>query len=152
MTEKPRLRQLDFQPVYHQGEQMWYLRDPLELSSEQLVMPPALAQMLIFLDGSRTPQQIHAAFCRHIGQSLDFAITEQALAQLDTACLLDNENARLALEAQKEAFRSQPHRPPALADLSYPANPRRLTALLDDYGKSERLATVAGAGDYLTPH
>ena len=80
MTEKPRLRQLDFQPVYHQGEQMWYLRDPLELSSEQLVMPPALAQLLLFCDGSRTPQEIHADFCQHIGQPLDFAITEQALA------------------------------------------------------------------------
>ena len=139
MTEKPRLRQLDFQPVYHQGEQMWYLRDPLELTSEQLVMPPALAQLLLFLDGTRTPQEAHAAFCQHVGQSLDFAITEQALSQLDAACLLDNDNARQALAAQKEAFRSQPHRPPALADLSYPANPRQLTMMLDDYGKEDNL-------------
>ncbi|MFZ1400066.1 MAG: AmmeMemoRadiSam system protein B [Candidatus Promineifilaceae bacterium] len=139
MTEKPRLRPLDFQPVYHQGEQMWYLRDPLELSSEQLVMPPALAQLLIFLDGTRTPQQIHAAFCRHIGQSLDFAVTEQALAQLDAACLLDNERAKQALAQQKADFRSQPHRLPALADLSYPANPRHLSRMLDEYGRDDNL-------------
>jgi AmmeMemoRadiSam system protein B len=125
--------------VYHQGEQMWYLRDPLELSSEQLVMPPALAQLLFFCDGSRTPQQIHAAFCQQIGQPLDFAITEQALAQLDDACLFDNERARQALAQQKADFRSQPHRPPALADLSYPANPRQLTMLLNDYGADDNL-------------
>ena len=139
MTEKPRLRQLDFQPVYHQGEQMWYLRDPLELSSEQLVMPPALAQLLLFCDGSRTPQEIHADFCQHIGQPLDFAITEQALAQLDAACLFDNERARQALAWQQNEFRSQPFRIPALADLSYPANPRQLTMLLEDYGREDQL-------------
>ena len=139
MDEKPRLRQLDFQPVYHQGEQMWYLRDPMELSSEQLVMPPALAQLLLFCDGNHTPQQIHAAFCQQIGQPLDFIITEQALAQLDAACLFDNDRARQALEQQKIDFRSQPHRHPTLADLSYPANPRQLTMMLDEYGRNDQL-------------
>ncbi|MCB9010089.1 MAG: AmmeMemoRadiSam system protein B [Ardenticatenaceae bacterium] len=139
MDEKPRLRQLDFQPVYHQGEQMWYLHDPLELSSEQLVMPPALAQLLLFCDGNHTPQEVHAAFCQQIGQPLDFAITEQALAQLDAACLFDNERARQALAQQKKDFHSQPFRVPALADLSYPANPRQLTMMLEDYGRNDQL-------------
>ncbi len=139
MSEKPRLRQLDIQPVYHHGEQMWYLHDPLELSSEQLVMPPALAQLLLFCDGSRTPKQIHADFCHHIGQQVDFTITEQALAQLDAAYLFDNDRARQALAQQEEAFRNLPHRPAALADLSYPANPRQLTMMLDDYGTDDDL-------------
>ncbi len=118
---------------------MWYLRDPLELSTEQLIVPPALAQMLLFLDGRRTPQQIHAAFCQQIGQPLDFAITEQAIAQLDATYLLDNERAAQALAQQKIDFRSQPHRTPALADLSYPANPRQLTMMLDAYGQEDNL-------------
>lgn len=118
---------------------MWYLHDPLELSSEQLVMPPALAQLLLFCDGSRTPQQIHADFCHHIGQQVDFTITEQALAQLDAAYLFDNDRARQALAQQEEAFRNLPHRPAALADLSYPANPRQLTMMLDDYGTDDDL-------------
>ena len=118
---------------------MWYLHDPLELSSEQLVMPPALAQLLLFCDGSRTPQQIHADFCHHIGQQVDFTITEQALSQLDAAYLFDNDRARQALVQQEEAFRNLPHRPAALADLSYPANPRQLTMMLDDYGTDDDL-------------
>lgn len=118
---------------------MWYLHDPLELSSEQLVMPPALAQLLLFCDGSRTPKQIHADFCHHIGQQVDFTITEQALSQLDAAYLFDNDRARQALVQQEEAFRNLPHRPAALADLSYPANPRQLTMMLDDYGTDDDL-------------
>jgi AmmeMemoRadiSam system protein B len=139
LSEKPHLRRLDIQPVYHQGEQMWYLHDPLELTNEQLIMPPALAQLLLFCDGTRTPQQIHAAFCQHLGQSLDFSITEQALAQLDAACLLDNERAKQAIIQQKEAFHNQPYRPPALANLSYPGNPQQLTKMLDEYGADDNL-------------
>jgi MEMO1 family protein len=139
LSKKPRLRQLDFQPVTHQGEQMWCLRDPLELTSEQLIMPPVLAQLLLFCDGTRTPQQIHAAFCQHLGQQLDFSITEQALSQLDAAYLFDNERTQQAVVQQKEAYRSQPHRPPALADLSYPGNPQQLTRLLDNYSANDNL-------------
>lgn len=139
MSKKPRLRQLDFQPVIHQGEQMWYLRDPLELSSEQLIMPPALAQLLLFCDGTRTPEQIHTAFCQHLGQKLDFTITEQALAQLDAACLFDNERAKQAVIKQKADFHSQPYRLPALANLSYPGDPQQLSQMLDDYGAGDSL-------------
>ncbi|VAW31960.1 hypothetical protein MNBD_CHLOROFLEXI01-5012 [hydrothermal vent metagenome] len=139
MSEKPHLRRLDIQPVHHQGEQMWYLRDPLELTNEQLIMPPVLAQLLLFCDGTRTPQQIHTAFCQHLGQPLDFSITEQALAQLDAACLFDNERAKQAIAQQKEDFHSQPYRLPALANLSYPGNPQQLTKLLDEYGADDNL-------------
>ncbi|MBK8931121.1 MAG: AmmeMemoRadiSam system protein B [Chloroflexi bacterium] len=140
MTENPRLRPLDFQPVTHMGQQMWYLRDPLQLTAYQLVMPPALAQLLIFCDGTRTAAQIHADFCRHVGQDVDYDIVADALAQLDTACLLDNWRSREAQEGLLAEFRAQPHRPPALADLSYPADPQALTALFSQYGAADDLA------------
>ena len=140
MTENPRLRPLDFQPVTHMGQQMWYLRDPLQLTAYQLVMPPALAQLLIFCDGTRTAAQIHADFCRHVGQDVDYDIVADALAQLDTACLLDNWRSREAQEGLLAEFRAQPHRPPALADLSYPADPQALTALFSQYGAADDAA------------
>lgn len=62
---------------------------------------PGLAQLLLFCDGSRTPAQIHADFCDYINQPLNFAITEQALAQLDAACLFDNQRARQALRRRR---------------------------------------------------
>ena len=123
MSDKPILRPLDFQPVSHMGQQMWLLRDPLQLSSQQLIVPQGMAQMLMFLDGNLTRQQIHDAFCQLVGEQLDFEIVDNALNQLDEAFLLDNprsQEARLSLLA---AYRAQPHRHPALADLSYPADP-----------------------------
>lgn len=139
MSDKPRLRPLDFQPVIHMGQQMWYLRDPLQLTAYQLVMPPALAQMLIYCDGTRTPAEIHAAFCRHVGQQVDFDLIIDALEQLDTACLLDNDHSQQVQQEMLAAYRAQPHRPPALAGLSYPDNPQALTALFQQYGAGDDL-------------
>ncbi|MCB8982997.1 MAG: AmmeMemoRadiSam system protein B [Ardenticatenaceae bacterium] len=139
MSENPRLRPLDFQPVTHLGQQMWYLRDPLQLTPYQLIMPPALAQMLMYCDGTRTATEIHSAFCRHVGQQVDFDLITDALEQLDKACLLDNAHARQVQQDMLAAYRAQPHRPPALADLSYPGDPQALTAALQAYGAGDDL-------------
>jgi AmmeMemoRadiSam system protein B len=74
-----------------------------------------------------------------VGEPLDFEIVDNALNQLDEAFLLDNprsQEARLSLLA---AYRAQPHRPPALADLSYPADPEQLAQLFQDYGANDDL-------------
>jgi AmmeMemoRadiSam system protein B len=122
------------------GEQMWYLRDPLELTEYQLVMPPALAQILLFIDGTRTVSEIHQALCQYLGIDLDYNIVVDTIAQLDKACLLDNENAQQALAQSRQAYRDQPFRPAALADLSYPKSKTRLTRQLDSYGADDDLA------------
>jgi len=134
------LRPLDFQPVIYQGEQMWYLRDPLKLTNYQLIMPPPLAGILQFMDGTRNADEIHAEFCRFVGEEVDYAIVTHTLAQLDQAYLLDNERAREAEAAQLAHYRAQPNRPPALAGISYPADADALTAQLLEYGEGASLA------------
>ncbi len=139
MSDKPTLRPLDFQPVTHLGQQMWLLRDPLQLSQQQLIVPPALAQMLMFCDGSRTRHEIHTAFCQLIGEQIAYDIVENALQQLDDAFLLDNTQSQQAKRALLEAYRAQPYRAPALADLSYPGDPAQLTRLFGEYGAGDAL-------------
>jgi len=139
-TPAPALRPLDFQPITHQGQQMWLLRDPLQLSTYQLIFPPALAQMLIYLDGRHTLQEIHHILNDQLGLPIDAATLEDALYQLDKALLLDNNHAQQAKAELLAQYRAQPYRPPALADLSYPADPDALTALFDSYGADDDLS------------
>lgn len=139
-NQKLLLRPLDFQPVKHEGQDMWLLRDPLQLTPYQLVMPPAIAQMLIFLDGTRTAVEIHADFCQHVGQEVDFSIIEDALAQLDEACLLENQRAQEAYFNLLAEFRAQAARKPALAGLGYPDNPVDLDALFAEYADGDELS------------
>jgi AmmeMemoRadiSam system protein B len=139
LAYKPILRGLDFQPVTYQEQPMWLIRDPLQLTEHQLVMPAALAQMLMFCDGTRTPEEIHAAFCAVVGGKVDYDVVTNALDQLDAACLLDNERSRKTQQAVLDSYRALPHRLPALANLGYPGNVEQLLHRFQQYGEGDDL-------------
>jgi AmmeMemoRadiSam system protein B len=135
--QKPRLRPLDFQPVTHMGQQAWLVCDPVGLSERQLIMPASLAPLVNFLNGKRTLPQIHQAFQNYIQVSVDIQIIKDALHALDEACLLDNDRAQQAKADVLAQFRSQPHRPPALADLSYPADVSELNQYFAEFAPDD---------------
>ncbi len=139
MPNRPALRPLDLRPVSHQGETMWLLHDPLQLSTHQLVFPAALAHLLLFCDGSRTIDEIRRDFSQVVGVEIAETIVADTLAQLDDAYLLENARAAQAQQAMLERYRGQPERPPALAGLSYPDDAIALRQLL---------AGFAGTGDH----
>ena len=139
MSKKPVLRPLDFQPVLYQERTMWLLRDPLRLTEEQLLLPAPLAQLLTYFDGSRDLAQIRQAFRQEVGQEIGLDVIRHTLQQLDEACLLENARSRRAKEKQLQSYHSRSHRPPALADVTYPANERDLTHLFDSYGRDDNL-------------
>ena len=139
MVERPKLRPLDFQPVIYQDQEMFLLRDPLELSDYQIILPPGLLQMLIFCDGERTVEGVHRAFSRYVNLPLDFSLVENTLAQLDAAFLLDNKQSRQAMDAQLDQYRAQAYRPPALAGLSYPADAAELSRSFVGFGQDDNL-------------
>lgn len=141
MTEKPALRPIDFQPITYQGQRMWHLRDPLQLSDQQLVMPHTLAQLLPFCDGTRTVDELHQAFCEHIGQWTEREIITDTLAQLDDVFLLENGRSRAAIDRVRVDYRQQPFRPPALASHSYPDTAEALAMQLNEYGAADDLTT-----------
>lgn len=143
-SEKPSLRPLDFQPIMHEGQRMWYLRDPLQVTDYQLLVPAPLAQMLVFCDGKHTLEEIHAAFAHAMGGAIDMAIITQTLARLDEACLLNNAHFRQVRQSLLDTYRRQPHRPPALADLSYPGDPVELIPLFASYSRGDNLAEWSG--------
>lgn len=137
--EKPRLRPLDFQPVSHQGQPMWLLRDPMQYSQYQLIFPPLLAQMLVYCDGEHTLEQIQTVLSQDAGFPVPRAPLEEALAQLDEALLLENERFQQAKQASMAAYRALPYRPPALAGLGYPADSEELDHLFGEYGANDNL-------------
>lgn len=154
MSTKPALRPLDFQPVIYEGEQMWFLRDPLKLTEYQLFMSHGLAQLLPLLDGTRDVATLHADFCLRVGEPVDLTVVEQALVQLDKALLLENERSWSALAEELAAYRAQPFRPPALAGISYPADPDELKNQFATYaGKFSLNGQVPWSGrGIISPH
>ncbi len=123
----------------HQQRPMWLVTDPLRLSDQQLLVPQVLGALLAFCDGTRTVAELQAHFSAHVGEAVDIAIIKDVLAQLDQAYLLDNGRFHQARQALLDEYRAQPHRPPALADLSYPGNPQELTQRLQEYAAGDSL-------------
>ncbi|MFZ0547109.1 MAG: AmmeMemoRadiSam system protein B, partial [Candidatus Promineifilaceae bacterium] len=103
------------------------------------ILPPGLLQMLAFVDGERTTLEIQEAFSRYVGFPIDGGLVERTLAQLDSAYLLDNERSQQAVQALLDDYRAQTHRPPALAGLSYPADPAELTQSFIEFGEGDNL-------------
>ncbi|MGD2078866.1 MAG: AmmeMemoRadiSam system protein B [Chloroflexota bacterium] len=140
LAERPKIRQLDFQPVFYQNQQMWLARDPLELSGQQMLLSPALAQILVYCDGQHTVDQIKMSLERHVGLAIEVDTIRDTIAQLDDALLLDNKRSAAALRALLSVYRRQPVRPPSLADRGYPADPAELDEVFRTYGQEDDLS------------
>jgi len=131
--EHPRLRPLDIRRVRHRGQPYLLLRDPLGLSGQMLMVPALLGPLLALADGTRDLRTLHTAFLLRTGLPLPFSQVEDLFRQLDDALMLDNERYREASRRALEAYRSAPHRPPALAGSAYPAEREALLQALQRY-------------------
>jgi MEMO1 family protein len=112
---------------------MWLLRDPLQLSQQQLIFPAALAQILPLLDGSRDLEAIRVAFGQSVGDDVPAELVASTIEELDAAFLLDNARAREEQEQHLARYRAQPFRAPTLAGLGYPDAIDELTSVLAGY-------------------
>ncbi len=143
-----KLRPLEVKSFVHDGQPVFYLRDPLELSDRYAMVPQILGTLLATLDGQHTVAEMRQVFIQSTGQLISETEIESLLGQLDDLYLLNNENFAEIKKYALEKFRATPHRPPALAGLSYPADPaalrRELQAFMDATPPVEPLAHGSG--------
>ena len=133
----PKLRQISFEMVEHEGQQIWVLRDSLQLSEEQIALPYALARMVSNCDGSHSAESLHQLLCQDAGQYVDVDIVTDTLQQLDDLFLLENKRSAMAIDKIKQQHRAQPFRPPAFAGLNYPDDPKKLHDFLEAYSEGD---------------
>ncbi len=149
----PKLRPLDIRPAYQGGRRLLLLRDPLRLSDQTLLIPEHLAPVLGLLDGTREPEALRPALAVRFGQAPSPAEIAELLDALDQAYMLDNARAAQAQAQALQAYRAAPQREPALAGVSYPAEPQALRQFiaghLDRVHSSPTNAAVRGL---VSPH
>lgn len=143
----PKLRPVETRWITQNGQPMLLLRDPLRLTENILLLPPAAGMVLSLLDGQRDLGAIRAAFQLRTGMPLSYSALERLLAQLDEALLLDSPRYHTALEAALAEYRAAPYRPPAIAGQSYPADPAELEALLETYLEQASASGLAATPD-----
>ncbi len=146
--DNAKLRPLEVKSFVHEGQPVFYLRDPLELSNRYALVPQVLGPLLATLDGHHTVAEMRQVFIQSTGQLISDAEIEGLLGQLDDIYLLDNENFATVKAHALAQYRAAPYRPPALAGASYPADPdalrRELQAFMDATPPAEPLETGSG--------
>lgn len=150
----PRLRPVDVRRVAQNGGEYLLLRDPLELTGQQVLVPLPLAPLLALLDGSRTLSRLRVELLVRYGLALDAEHLRGLVETLSRACLLEDESYSEAVRRAREAYHAAPYRAPALAGRVYPPEPADLAAVLR--GFEERVNTGEGEPDGLvgliSPH
>jgi len=142
MMTGPKLRDVEIQPIQHQGQAMILLRDPLRLGEAAIAIPQALAPVLGLMDGTRDEAALQAAFTIRIGMRLVPGLLSQLVADLDKAYLLDNERSAAAIAATLKAYREAPFRPMGSAGSSFPADPAEAAIQLQGYADASAPAAI----------
>jgi AmmeMemoRadiSam system protein B len=129
----PKLRQLDIRPIVHDDHPYILLRDPQQLTDQQLLVPQPLASVMAFFDGQTSIDTMVAAFRQRYRIALPVAMVSELVEALDAAMLLENERAAARRAEVLRDYRCAPYRPPALAGAGYPADAQELWGLLQEY-------------------
>ncbi len=132
-AEKPRLRQLEAFPIDAGGGRVVCLRDPMNISTRVIGVPPAAGFILSLLNGERTPQDIQVEFLRRTGQILPTPDLEQLLSDLDESLMLDSRRFRDTLAELEREWTASPLRTPTHLGGGYEADPDRLDCALSGY-------------------
>jgi AmmeMemoRadiSam system protein B len=149
----PKLRALDARPLMRHGQPCVLLRDPLQLSDGNIVIPQQLVPALSLLDGTRDPGAVSAALAIRFGVPVASSTLDRLVTALDDALLLDNARFHEARERALADYRQADSRAPASAGASYPAEADELRgylqSMLDGAGE---VSPVAAARGMICPH
>ncbi len=132
-SENPKLRMVDAQPLIYEGESYLYLRDPLSLSDQDLLIPEPYIPALSLCDGTHTLAAIRGALALRYGVFLTNERLKTFVDALDSACLLENAHSQAARAEATAQYRAAPNRAPASAGASYPEEPTALKETLQGY-------------------
>jgi len=132
----PKLRSLDIRPITQENHPYILLRDPLQISEHQLLVPQPLAAVLAYCDGHHAIDAMLTKFEARYRMTLPADAVVHLIAALDDASMLETERvAKRCVEAM-DRYRRAPCRPPALAGSGYPDDRTALWRLLQEYLES----------------
>ena len=152
----PRLRALDPKLIEHESRDFLYLRDPLSLSDDNVLVPSPLVPLLALCDGTRDLAGLGSAFALRTGIELGEGHLTDLIERLDSALLLEGSRFDSAAARALSEYRSAPCRRPFHAGAVYPEGPADLRELLAGFCEAAPAASVGGVGGrlvgMLSPH
>ena len=133
IPEFPKLRPIEPMWVEHMGRRFLYLRDPLNLAGETLMIPEHAAPIIALMDGTRNPAQIRTGMALRFGANLAEDDVRSIVEALDKALLIENGAYRRAVRRALAEYRAADSRPMSHVGAVYPADAAELSAQVDEW-------------------
>lgn len=150
---RPKIRTVRLVPYVHEGRASFLVSDPLQLNGHALIIPEALAPLLLVCDGTGSLDRITARLQTDFGLHAEQDDLEAILDAFDQVFLLENERFRTEEAQALEAYREADFRRPVSAGASYPSEPTALHRLLQDLLESVDIEPDTEPVDaVLSPH
>ena len=141
MLAHPKVRRLEpvqLPPAEGRESPTFLLRDPAQLSSEQIVLTLPALTLVELADGSRDLSEIKVQMTEMTGLTVSEEQITSLFAELDSHYLLENERAR-------ERLSQISPRPMRHSGGGYPTNPTELETFLDDLLSVDDIAVKESA-------
>jgi AmmeMemoRadiSam system protein B len=103
------------------------------MSDQTVLLPQAIAPLLLLLNGDRTIPELRAAFALRSTLTLTDQQLHGIIAQLDQALMIENGAYVQASQRALDSYRAAPHREPSHAGLVYPEHPDELAEAIAGY-------------------
>lgn len=124
----PVRRDVQIIPVEEDGRDLLLFYDTLKISKPGFALDQSVEPILSLLDGRKNLSQLTAYF----GKGVDEDEILSFIKMLDMQLLLESENFRKETERIELQFEESGTRKPVLADSSYPSDPAKCSAFIDD--------------------
>ena len=130
----PKLRPLDLVAGEWQGRRAVYARDYEGLLESPVLLPLPVFFVALLLDGRREIIDVQGEYARLTGGTiLSREDLDRIIQDLDAHHLLETPRLAQRRRDVEQAYRAAPHRSPAHAGVSYPADPAGLAAALQGF-------------------
>ena len=128
------MRYVDAIPFTENGEELFYLRDPLELATGPLVMSPLEYYIAALFDGTNTADDIRDYLHKNLqGLSIENQLIDQIYDVLDSQFYINNDGFKQRVLDVKNGFTRADVRPAWHAGGSYPADAEELRQQLESF-------------------
>ena len=131
--EYPRLRPVEAFPVQTENQQAICIRDPQNIASNMLILPPPAFFLITLFDGEHSILDLQEAFMRKFQEIVPRAKIEEIIAQLNSELYLESETFYQAVQDMEKAFRASPIREAVHAGTAYETDPAQLRDQLAQY-------------------
>ena len=128
------------------------IRDPFRYSDATIIVPPVLAQCLVFFDGEQSELDLQAHLTRLTGDLRAAETIRHLIATMDESGFLESEPFFEMREGKRREFAEAGVREPAHAGSGYPETAAEVAATLNGYGAMPELNEADSLAAIAAPH